>query len=95
MTEGFITWDTLQVYGSFVSVVYIMVKFTKELRLLKPIPTKYYTWCVSFAMIVLVNIQNGSFKFSNWYDIVLYGLSAILISMSGNGIADFNKRIEK
>ena len=92
MGDSFITWDTLLVYTTYVMVVYLIVKFTKELPFIKAIPTKYFVWFVSFIGLILINLHNSTFKL---WDVLLYAISSILIAMNGNGISDFNKSDKK
>ena len=40
--ENFLTWDVLTTYASFVSMVFMVVEFTKDLKIIKKIPTKYW-----------------------------------------------------
>jgi len=87
MGESFITWDMLTVYTTYVMVIYLIVKFTKELPFIKKIPTKYFVWFVSFVGLIVINLHNSTFKL---WDILLYAVSSILIAMNGNGISDFN-----
>ncbi len=85
--DAFITWDILSSYTTFVSIVYMVVEFTKELKFIKKIPTKYFSFIVSFILLLLANIVNNSFC---RVDIVLYILTAISISLGANGLNDFN-----
>ena len=85
--DAFITWDILSSYTTFVSIVYMVVEFTKELKFIKKIPTKYFSFIVSFILLLLANIVNNSFC---RVDIVLYIFTAISISLGANGLNDFN-----
>lgn len=88
--NNFIEWSELQDHATFVTIVYMVVAFTKDLGIIKKINTRYWSFMVSFILIVLVNIQRSSFTL---FDIVLYLLSAMSISLSSNGLADFNKKV--
>lgn len=90
--DAFITWDILSSYTTFVSIVYMVVEFTKELKFIKKIPTKYFSFIVSFILLLLANIVNNSFC---RVDIVLYILTAISISLGANGLNDFNGKKAK
>lgn len=92
MGESFITLDMMMVYTTYVMIVYLVVKFTKELPFIKSMPTKYYVWIVSFIGLIAVNLLNSTFKLQ---DVFLYAISSILIAMNGNGISDFNKSDRK
>ena len=87
--DKFITWDMLTVYTTYVMVVYLIVKFTKDIPGIKKIPTKYYVWIVSFVGLIIINLHNATFTL---WDILLYAVSSILIAMNGNGISDLNKK---
>ena len=85
--ENFISWETLVNYATFISIVYMVVEFTKELPIIKKIPTKYWSALVSFILLVITNVALNSFEFK---DIVLYALSSISISLGANGLSTFN-----
>lgn len=89
--DQFITWETLTTYATFISVVYMVVEFTKELKGIKNIPTKYWSFIVSFILLIIVNAVMGTFKL---VDMVLYALSSISISLGANGLSNFNSKKE-
>lgn len=86
--EQFLTWDMISDYVTFVGIVFSIVAFTKELPLIKLIPTRLWSFIVSFLLLILVNIHSNTFE---CFDLVVYGINAILIGSSANGIADANK----
>lgn len=86
--ENFLTWDVLKTYASFVSIVFMVVEFTKELPLINKIPTKYWSFFISFVLMIITNIVMNTFKTA---DIVLYFLQSISISLGSNGLSNFNK----
>lgn len=90
--ETFITWAIIAEYVSFVGIVYMVVEFTKELKFIKAIPTKYWAFIVAFGLLLILNVHNGSFA---WFDVVLYALSSITVSLSSNGLYDFNSKNKK
>lgn len=89
--NNFITWDMLANYSMFVGVVFMIVQVIKELPRIKNIPTRLISIGVSFILQILVNIQNGNFKLFN---IILYLISAIIISLTANGLADASIKIK-
>lgn len=89
--EQFMTWDILTTYATFVTVVYMVVEFTKELKFIKNIPTKYWSFIIAFILLTITNIVIGNFKA---VDMILYALSAISISLGANGLSNFNKESE-
>lgn len=89
--DGFISWNILFEYTSFVTIVFAVVEFTKGLPFIKKMPTKYWSAFISFILLLAANLHNRSF--ATW-DIILYILSAIVISLGSNGLANFNKTKE-
>ena len=87
--EKFITWDILTTYATFVTVVFMVVEFTKELKFIKKIPTKYWSFLIAFILLTITNLVVGNFKV---VDMILYALSSISISLGANGLSNFNNK---
>lgn len=87
--EQFLTWEMLEDFVTFVGIVLTIVAFTKEIPGIKLIPTRLWSFIVSFSLLSIVNIHSGTFE---WFNLVLYGINAIMISASANGIADANSK---
>lgn len=85
----FVTWAMLADYATFVFMVYMVVAFTKDLKFIGRIPTKYWSATIAMVLMVITNLHGGTFQFA---DLVIYALSAIVISLTANGVADFNKK---
>jgi len=90
--DNFLTWEVLTTYASFVSIVFMVVEFTKELKFIKNIPTKYWSFIISFVLLLITNIVMKNFRIE---DIVLYILTSISISLGSNGLSTFNNTDEK
>lgn len=86
--DSFLSWDNLTTYASFITIVFMVVEFTKELKFIKKIPTKYWSFLIAVILMVITNIVMGTFK---CVDIVLYLLTSISISLGSNGLSNFNK----
>lgn len=86
--EQFLTWEMISDYVTFVGIVFSIVAFTKNAWLINKMPTRLWSFIVSFLLLILVNIHSSTFE---CFDLVVYGINAILISSSANGIADANK----
>ena len=86
--ENFLTWDVLTTYASFVSIVFMVVEFTKDLKIIKKIPTKYWSFFIAFILLCATNIVMNTFRVA---DIILYLLTSISISLGSNGLSNFNK----
>lgn len=87
--ENFLTWDVLTTYTSFITVVYMLVEFTKELKYINKIPTKYWSFFIAFILLTITNLVMGTFKL---VDMILYMLTAVSISLGSNGLSNFNKK---
>ena len=85
--DNFLSWDTLTTYASFVTIVFMVVEFTKGLKYIKKIPTKYWSFFIAFILMTITNIVMGTFRA---VDIVIYLLTAISISLGSNGLSNFN-----
>jgi len=86
--NDYITWDLLTAYATFVTIVFMVVEFTKGLPYIKYLETKYYSALVAFILILLVQFQGGTFV---PFDLVLYLLTSISVSLGANGLSNFNK----
>ena len=86
--SDFLTWETLLSYTNFISVV----EFTKEIELIKRIPTKYWSFVVSFFLLICVHFSLGTFILK---DIVLYLLTSVVVSLGSNGLSNFNYKKSK
>ena len=86
--DSFLSWDNLTTYASFITIVFMVVEFTKELKFIKKIPTKYWSFLIAVVLMIITNIVMGTFKY---VDIVLYLLTSISISLGSNGLSNFNK----
>lgn len=89
--EEFLTWDVLSTYASFVTIVFMVVEFTKDLKGIKKMPTKYWSFIISFVLMIIANVALGTFRFA---DLILYALSSMAISLGSNGLNNFNKKKE-
>lgn len=87
--DSFITWDILLSYTTFVGIAFTVVEFTKELPLINKMSTKYWSFLVCLFLLIATNLAVETFKVK---DILLYILSSITISLSANGLSNFNKK---
>lgn len=88
--DTFITWEMLATFSILASIVFMVTEFVKELPLLSAIKTKYLSWLIALVLIVLSNLVLDTFVF---VDVILYGISSIAISLTANGLYDFNKKV--
>ena len=85
--NDFLTWEILKTYASFVTIVFMVVEFTKEIKVVKKIPTRYWSFIVSLILLISVNLVSNTFR---PIDIILYVLSSMTISLGSNGLSNFN-----
>lgn len=85
----FLTWEMLTGYIMFVTVVFTIVEFTKGIKIIDKIPTKYWSALIAFVLMNAVQAHAGTW--ASW-DVVVYAINGILISLTANGLADFNKK---
>ena len=85
--NDFLTWEILKTYASFVTIVFMVVEFTKEIKAVKKIPTRYWSFIVSLILLISVNLVSNTFR---PVDIILYMLSSMAISLGSNGLSNFN-----
>ena len=87
--DQFLTWEMFRDYATFVYIVFSIVAVTKEVWIIKKIPTRLWSIIVSFVLLALVNLQANTFTY---WDIVLYFVNSIMISLTANGLADVNNK---
>lgn len=87
MEAGFVTWDMLKEFATLSSIVFMVTMFTKELKFIKNIPTKYYSAIVALLLVIGSNLHFKTFKI---LDLLIYALTAMLISLNANSINDFH-----
>jgi hypothetical protein len=85
--DKFLTWDVLLTFSGLVTTTYMVAEFTKEIPLIKKIPTKYWSYIIALILLFATNLATGNFKYA---DIILYLLNAIPVSLSANGLNNFN-----
>lgn len=84
--DNFINWSMLFDWTTFVSIVLMITQFTKDIKYIKKIPTKYWSFFIALILMIISNFEDNSFRF---IDLFLYVISSTLASMNANGIYDF------
>jgi hypothetical protein len=78
----FINWATLGTYGGALAMVLVLTQFTKELTIIKNIPTQIWSYILSFGVLILAN----SFTNGLTLDIIAQTVfNAVIISLGANG----------
>ena len=52
MTEQFFTWGDLATYGGAVMAVLIITEFTKDLPLIRRLPTRLWAYCIALTLLL-------------------------------------------
>lgn len=87
--DSFITWEALVSYSTFVGVVFTAVEATKKFPYIKEMPTRGWSFLISFVLLCIVNVAVGTFE--KW-DILLYAISSLYISLSANGLSNLGDK---
>ena len=88
--DTFISWDMLATFSILASIVFMVTEFIKEIPIFAWLKTKYLSWIIALLLILISNIVLGTFVF---VDLILYSISAIEVSLTSNGLYDFNKKV--
>lgn len=99
MLDNFVTWGMLATYGTLVLLVFMVVEFLKEIPPISKVKTKYVSFFVALVLILMSNgrlvILKEMVLFDFLMNILLYILTAALISLTGNGLSDYNNKVLK
>lgn len=78
----FINWATLGTYSGALAMVLSITQFTKELSVIKKIPTQLWSYILSFIVLILANIFTNGLTL----DIVAQTIfNAVVVSIAANG----------
>lgn len=107
MDNNFLTYAILITFAGMHYSTFMIVEFIKELEPFKQYKTKYLAWGVSFALFIIVFLMTYKWVGDTWYTILwlfilkfvwnipLWILWAIQITMASNGTSDFNNPVDK
>lgn len=95
---NFITPEVIGTFTVTIIMIELWVQFTKELPLIKKIPTRFYTLIISIIHLIIINITIGLFSInvSGLYSLLCNAL-VISVMLSGGfdvvtGNISFNKK---
>jgi hypothetical protein len=69
-------------------MIFMITEYLKDLKFINIIPTKYLSSLIALILLITVSFQSGNFTLWN---IPLFLLNAIMISLTANGLSNFNK----
>lgn len=84
----FISWEMFADFSFFMSMIYMITEYLKDMKFIKLLPTKYLSSIIAFVLLMTVSLHNGTFLFWN---MPLYILNALMMSLTANGLSNFNK----
>lgn len=84
--NDWIIWNSLLDYITFTAVVFAIVQVTKDIKIIKKFATQYWSILVAFILLILTNLNFDTFRF---FDLVIYMINAVFISLTANGTYDF------
>lgn len=87
--NDFVNWTFIESFMGAVIITMLIVQFTKELKFIKNIPTKYYTFIVAFVNLTICQIISGKFALANLY---LLFVNAIIVTFTSTGGYDFTMK---
>lgn len=61
---NFLSVDMITTFSLSIIVIELWVAFTKELPIIKKIPTKFYTWLIAVIHLAVINTNIGIFSLS-------------------------------
>ena len=60
--DTFLTWEVLLTFSGLVGAVYMVVEFTKEIKFINKIPTKYWSFFISFAHLNALSAAANAYR---------------------------------
>lgn len=86
----FVTWTGLATHAGALSMVALIVQFTKGIRLIDKLPTQLWSYIVSLVVLYAANFFTGQLTADN---AVLIIFNAAIVALASNGSYDAIKRI--
>lgn len=86
----FVDWKTLATYAGSLTMVIIITQFTKNIKIIKKIPTQIWSYCVSLIVLYCAYFFTGQLSWSN---AVLILFNGAIVALSANGGFEAIKRM--
>ena len=83
MTESFFTWSDLITYGGAVMAVLIITEFTKDLPVIRCIPTRLWAYLIALVLLMSAVVFTSETIYAE--DILLCFVNGILVAMAAVG----------
>ena len=89
---AFFSWQELASYAGALAMVTVITQLTKNVRVLKKIPTQLWSYIVALAVLFPAYFFTGKLSIENGF---LIPFNAVLITLAANGGFEAVKKIFK
>ena len=86
----FLNWTALSSFSGSLMVVTALTQITKDIKIIKKIPTQLWSYIVSFVVLFVTHLVIGKI---NVKGIILIAINAVLLSLASNGSYDAVTRV--
>ena len=86
----FLNWTVISSFSGSLMVVTALTQITKEIKIIKIIPTQLWSYIVSFTVLFVTHLVIGKI---NVKGIILIAINAVLLSLASNGSYDAVTRV--
>ena len=83
MTEQFFTWGDLATYGGAVMAVLIITEFTKDLPLIRCLPTRLWAYCIALTLLLAAVVFTSDVIYAE--DVLLCFVNGVIVAMAAVG----------
>ena len=83
MTEQFFTWGDLATYGGAVMAVLIITEFTKDLPLIRRLPTRLWAYCIALTLLLAAVVFTSDVIYAE--DVLLCFVNGVIVAMAAVG----------
>ena len=83
MTEQFFTWGDLATYGGAVMAVLIITEFTKDLPLIRRLPTRLWAYCIALTLLLTAVVFTSDVIYAE--DVLLCFVNGVIVAMAAVG----------
>ena len=83
MMEHFFTWGDLATYGGAVMAVLIITEFTKDLPLIRCLPTRLWAYCIALTLLLAAVVFTSDVIYAE--DVLLCFVNGVIVAMAAVG----------
>lgn len=78
----FVSWSMLGTYAGALAMVITITQFTKEIKVIKKIPTQIWSYIISLSVLYPAYFFSGTLNISN---AVLILFNGVIVALAANG----------